>query len=292
MVKNIAEKGNLSKPIIIYNRTTKRSQDLQAKVGKDKATVAESIPEAVKTSDIIFTCVGDDKAIHDTLDTALGSGDVSGKLFVDCSTVHPDTTTELDKKVTGKGAHFVACPVFGAPAMADSGSLVCVLAGKAEDIEKVKPYCKSVMGRAEIDYSGQEPSRATLLKIIGNSFVLQMVEALSVGHTLAEKTGLGVDNLHQFIETMFPGPYTAYSTRMRTGDYYHRDEPLFAANLARKDVKHALALGESSGTKTRVLGLIEEHVAAVQNEQGDKGDIAGIYGAVRKESGLEFGNGK
>lgn len=176
----------------------------------------------MKSSDIIFTCVGDDKAIKETIETALKE-DVKGKLFVDCSTVHPDTTNGLAKSITGKGAHFVACPVFGAPAMAESGNLVCVLAGPAADVKKVKPYCKGVMGRAEIDFSDQECGKATLMKIIGNTFILQMVEAISEGHVVAEKTGLGTDNLHQFLSAMFPGPYTAYSERMKSGDY-NRDE--------------------------------------------------------------------
>ena len=51
-----------------------------------------------------------------------------------------------------------------------------------------------------------------------------MVETLSEGHTLAEKSGLGSQDLHKFIETMFPGPYTAYSGRLMSGDYYKRDE--------------------------------------------------------------------
>jgi 3-hydroxyisobutyrate dehydrogenase-like beta-hydroxyacid dehydrogenase len=63
-----------------------------------------------------------------------------------------------------------------------------------------------------------------LLKIIGNTFVLSMVETLAEGHVLAEKTGLGAEMLHKFIETMFPGPYTAYSNRMLSGDYYKREE--------------------------------------------------------------------
>jgi len=222
MCKNLVEKGNLSQPLIIFNRTQKRADDLSTKLGDGKCKVASTILEAVKTSDIIFACVGDDKAINETIDSAL-EGDVKGKLFVDCSTVHPDTTNALSKKITGKGAHFVACPVFGAPAMAESGQLLCVLAGPAADVEKVKPYCKGVMGRGNVDYSDQEPGRATLLKIIGNTFILNMVEALSEGHTIAEKSGLGGENLHQFIETMFPGSYVAYSNRMLQGDYYKRD---------------------------------------------------------------------
>lgn len=108
--------------------------------------------------------------------------------------------------------------------MAENGQLICVLAGPASAVVRVKPYCKGVMGRANIDFSDQPQGKATLLKVIGNTFVLNIVETLSEGHTLAEKSGLGNENLHQFIETMFPGPYTAYSTRMMTGDYYDRDE--------------------------------------------------------------------
>lgn len=59
-----------------------------------------------------------------------------------------------------------------------------------------------------------------------------MVETLSEGHTLAEKSGLGNDNLHQFIETMFPGPYTAYSGRLIGGDYHKRDEVCFNRGVA------------------------------------------------------------
>ena len=108
--------------------------------------------------------------------------------------------------------------------MADNGQLICVLAGPASEVERVKPYCKGVMGRAIIDLSGQPQGKATLLKIIGNTFIINMVETLSEGHTLAEKSGLGNENLHQFVQTMFPGPYTVYSGRLMGGDYHKRDE--------------------------------------------------------------------
>lgn len=90
--------------------------------------------------------------------------------------------------------------------MADNGQLICVLAGPEAAVEKVKPYTKGVIGRIDIDFSGQPVGKATLLKIIGNTFILSMVETLSAGHVLAEKSGLGTDNLHQFIEVLFPGP--------------------------------------------------------------------------------------
>jgi 3-hydroxyisobutyrate dehydrogenase-like beta-hydroxyacid dehydrogenase len=289
MCKNLVEKGNLDKPLIIFNRTEKRATDLSQSLPSGKSIVASSVQEGVSKSDIIFTCVGDDAAINDTIDSAL-EGDVKGKIFVDCSTVHPETTEALEKKITNAGAEFVACPVFGAPAMADAGQLICVLAGPKEAVDKVKPYTKGVIGKANIDFSGQEVKKALQLKVIGNTFILNMVETLSEGHVLAEKSGLGSDNLHQFIENLFPGPYTAYSMRMLSGDYHKREEPLFAVDLARKDARHATDLAKAAGTQLKAVEVADAHLAQVKEHMGARGDIASIYGAVRKEGGLKFEN--
>jgi len=287
MCKNLVEKGNLSNPLIIFNRTTQRAHDLSAKIGH--STVASSIEEATAKSDIIFYCLGDDASVVSILEEILKTS-VKGKIIVDCSTVHPDTTAKEAKMVEEKGGDFVACPVFGAPAMADAGQLICVVAGKADAVQKVIPYCKGVMGRANVDFSGQEPSKATLLKVIGNTFILGMVNALAESHVVAEKSGLGVEELHKFIEVMFPGPYTAYSTRLRTGDYYNRPEPLFAVDLARKDARHAMDLAERSGCRMRQVEVADSYLKTVKETKGEKGDIAGIYGAARLQAGLKFEN--
>lgn len=61
-------------------------------------------------------------------------------------------------------------------------------------------------------------------------------------------------------------------------------------DLAIKDATHALALAEKSGAKLPGMELAKNHLEAVEEHQGRIGDIAGIYGAVRKESGLPFEN--
>lgn len=109
MSKNLVEKGNLSSPLILYNRTSKRAEELSARLEKGKTKVVYSVEEAVSGADIIFICLGADPSVKETFNTAT-KGDVKGKLFVDCSTVHPDTTDELEKIATSNGADFVACP--------------------------------------------------------------------------------------------------------------------------------------------------------------------------------------
>lgn len=287
MCANLVEKSQLDKPLIIHNRTVSRATDLSKKIGN--STVADSITDATAKADIIFYCLGDDPAVLSTVDQILKT-DIKGKVLVDCSTIHPETTTKEAEMIEKAGGEFVACPVFGAPAMADAGQLVCVLAGKKEAIDKVTPYCKGVMGRENIIYADSAPSKALQLKLLGNTFIASMVETLSEGHVVAEKTGLGVDNLHKFVETMFPGPYTAYSMRMKSGDYHQREEPLFSVDLARKDMRHAQDLAKGSGVTMKNVQLADELLQGVQKHMGSRGDIAGMYGAKRVESGLKFEN--
>ena len=107
MCKNLVEKGDLNEPLIVFNRTQKRATDLNERLPLGKSTVASDLDEAVSKADIIFTCLGDDTAIKDTIATAV-KGNVTGKLFVDCSTVHPDTTNMLAKSIQAQGGEFVA----------------------------------------------------------------------------------------------------------------------------------------------------------------------------------------
>ena len=63
---------------------------------------------------------------------------------------------------------------------------------------------------------------------------------------------------------------------------------MFAVDLARKDARHALSLAEAAGAKMKDIEVVDAHLAAVQKHMGARGDIAGIYGAVRQEAGLKF----
>ncbi|KAL4862947.1 hypothetical protein BDV12DRAFT_190027 [Aspergillus spectabilis] len=202
--KNLATKGPLPPPLIIYSRTLTRTELFAPRIGTPSLPISYSL--ASETT----------QAIQQPLDNCIAAGRIKDKILIDCSTVHPDTTSSI--------------------------------AAKIEDN--------------------------------GNTFVLRMVETIAEGLVVAEKSGFGTDALHQFFETVFPGPYVAYSARMRTGDYHQIPEPLFAVNLARKEAKHALDMAERSGARMR----------RVKQEMGARGDLAGVYGVMRREAGLDFSN--
>jgi 3-hydroxyisobutyrate dehydrogenase-like beta-hydroxyacid dehydrogenase len=287
MCKNIIEKVQLSKPLIIYDLSETRTQEIHMKLQNTKT--ARSVTEAASQSDIIFYSVTNDEAVNAVLKQILQTN-VKGKLIVDCSTVSPDTSNEEARKVEALGGDFVACPAFGAAAMADAGQLVLIPAGKPNGTEKVKHFCVGVMGKAIIDLTGEEPGKATMLKLIGNSFVLNMVAALSEGHVVAEKSGLGTQYLHKFIQIFFPGPYTAYSERMLSGDYFKRTTPLFSVDLARKDARHAQSIASSAGLTMKNVEVADGYLKTVQEYRGPMAEMAAMYGAKRLEAGLPFEN--
>ncbi|KAK3307052.1 NAD binding domain of 6-phosphogluconate dehydrogenase-domain-containing protein [Chaetomium strumarium] len=290
MCKQVVEKGDFEQTLLLYNRTKQRSLEFSERCPAGKTEVIDSIAAGAVKADIIFTILAKDDVVEAVADEILKAGDVKGKLIVECSTVHPETTTRLAKTFHDHGAEFVAAPVFGAPAMAEIGQLVGVLAGPRASVDRVKPYFTGVMARSIIDMSDAPYERPLQLKLIGNTFILNMVEQLSEALVLAEKSGLGTDYLHQFVENMFPGPYVAYSTRIQSGAYHRMAYPLFPVDLALKDARHVLSLAEASNARLANVEVAKAHLTQVKERQGEKGDIASIYGVVREEAGLKYEN--
>jgi len=158
------------------------------------------------------------------------------------------------------------------------------------------------MARATINL-GPDVSKATLLKISGNTLILGMIEVLAEALVFAEKSGLGPDTLNEFIQLMFPNsPYAAYSNRMLAGDYapVAPQRPGFFVDLARKDAGHAMALAKECGARLEVVELMDKHLKTAKEVGGENMDIryfdwdvektdrSSTYGTLRKEAGLKF----
>ncbi|KAI1207098.1 6-phosphogluconate dehydrogenase 2 [Annulohypoxylon truncatum] len=290
MVKNLVEKGDLDKPVLLYNRTRKRAEELAAKLPAGKTKVVDSVEEGVKRADIIFNILSNDAVVKGTFDTIL-KGDVAGKLFIECSTIAPETTEEIAKSTIEKGAEFIASPIFGAPPAAEAGQLIFVPAGPKSSIDKLRPYIKGVMGKAEIAFDDKPVGTSLKLKLLGNSFIINMITQLGEGFAVADKTDIGPDALKQFLDLMFGGVHSLYAQRMTQGTYWKMAEPLFSADNARKDVGHAMKMAKNAGAELKLTKVADDYLKSVADYAGgDKGDVAGIYGAARRNAGLEYEN--
>jgi 3-hydroxyisobutyrate dehydrogenase-like beta-hydroxyacid dehydrogenase len=285
MAKNLIEKGNLEKPLLLYNRTRTRADETSARLGH--SVVARTVNEVVEKADIIWLCLKNQEALVEVFDEILRS-EIRGKLFLDCSSVLPDVTTNISQRVLDAGAEFVAMPVFGEPTLAAKGALTCILAGPSSSVLRIKPYIHGVVGKAIVDLSGEPPAKASLLKIIGNVVILTTIETIAEVEVFAEKTGMATSYIQQLFDTLLPTPlHSVYSTKMANGSY-HSGKPMVEVQLAQDLAAHVLDLAEKSNTSLKSYKVAIGHLDAAGEHSGLSSDISGIYGAVRMESGLPF----
>lgn len=257
--------------------------------------------------------MSNDAVLQQTASEIIASGSIKGKIYVDCSTVHPDTSVAVAKQVTEAGGEFVACksksmpallcrdlclirywiaPVFGAAPMAAAGKLIFVVAGPSAATKKISPYIKDVMGRSIIDM-GEDVSKSALLKIAGNICVVSFMEVLSEAHVFAEKTGLGCEILETMVGDMFGPVLESYSKRLTTGNYAPAPggKAGFDVALAMKDARHALNCAKAAGTRLEVSEVALKHMEearAFVPESERPLDSSAMYGTIRRDAGLDF----
>ncbi|KAH7166396.1 6-phosphogluconate dehydrogenase [Dactylonectria macrodidyma] len=274
-------------PGLLYtNRTMSRGEALK----EGGAVPIDTVEELASKSDIIFSCVSNDQVLQDTARSIVASGSLKGKVYVDCSTVHPDTSKAVGNQITEAGGEFVAAPVFGASPMAAAGKLIFVAAGPTSAMKRIEPYLNGVMGRSVIPM-GTDVSKSSLLKIAGNICVVSFMEVLSEAHVFAEKTGLGSQVLETMIADMFGPTLESYSKRITTGAYAPplSEKAGFDVQLAIKDGKHALKCAADAGTKLEVSELALKHMETARTLQPERPlDSSSMFGAIRTEAGLDF----
>ncbi|TVY36626.1 putative oxidoreductase-like protein [Lachnellula occidentalis] len=288
MTRNLVLSGRLDEPLIIYNRTRSRAEEHSASIGH--STVAATIEDAVSCSDIIWSCLQDDEAVEFSFAQILRV-DVTGKLFVDSSSVTPEVTDRIAQRILKAGGNLSLCRVFmGEPSMAEKRLLTCIAAGAPGSVDRIRPFVVGVVGRALIDLSGEEPGKASLLKLMGNVLIMNTMETVAELNVFAEKCGVGVQSMKKLLDQVFPNtPHSIYNHRMLSGGYY-RDTPIVEVSKALKLTAHVLELAKSSGASVKGYEAAVDHLKVVEDQAGEDADITGIYGAVRLESGLPFKN--
>jgi 3-hydroxyisobutyrate dehydrogenase len=138
---------NLGHDLTIWNRTVSKTQPLAAAGAKIAATPFQlaSSSEAVIT--ILTDAAAIDAAYHGR--DGLLSGNVSGKLFIEMSTVRPETEQLLAATVRGKSATLIECPVGGTVGPARDGKLFGFVGGEAADVARAKPLLEQLCRRVE-----------------------------------------------------------------------------------------------------------------------------------------------
>ena len=172
--------------VTVWNRTPAKAQALT----QHGAAIAATPADLVAAADIILSILTDATAIAAAYDGPAGllSGNVSGKLFVEMSTVRPDTQRALGERIRTKGAAMIDCPVGGTTGPARDGKLLGFVGGADADVARARPLLEQLCRR--IEHVGPVGAGASL-KLAINLPLLVYWQA--VGEALALCQPLGLD---------------------------------------------------------------------------------------------------
>lgn len=171
--------------VTVWNRTAAKAEALAQHGAKVAATPAR----LVAASDIVLSILTDAAAIAAAYDGPDGllSGDVAGKLFVEMSTVRPETQRALAARVRAKGAAIIDCPVGGTTGPAREGRLLGFAGGEAADLARARPVLEQLCRR--IEHVGPAGAGASL-KLAINLPLLVYWQACAEALALCQPLGL------------------------------------------------------------------------------------------------------
>jgi 3-hydroxyisobutyrate dehydrogenase/2-hydroxy-3-oxopropionate reductase len=273
-------------PLVLYNRTPARAEALAAELGAS----VEATPAAVaRAAGVCVSMVADAAAVDDLFrgPDGLLAGARPENVFVDCSTVLPETIRSLEADVRAAGAGLLDAPVSGSTSLAEAGELTLMVGGDAADLERARPVLDAIGKR--VFHVGPLGTGAAM-KLAVNAVIFGLNGALAEGLVLAERAGIDRGLAHEVIATGATGaPYVSYK---RAAFLEPETTPVaFALDLAAKDLQLILALGREVGVHlTQAATNLEMiRLASVGGRGGE--DFSRVTRAVEATAGDGTGGG-
>ncbi|RLI37229.1 2-hydroxy-3-oxopropionate reductase [Candidatus Bathyarchaeota archaeon] len=275
MAKRILEAGY---PLTVWNRTRWKMEEL-VKLG---AQGAESPKDVAEKSDVVITMVTDSPDVEEVVLGPSGviEGAREGLILIDMSTISPEVTRRIAKKLAEKGVKMLDAPVRGGDIGAKQGTLSIMVGGPKDVFEKCLPIFK-VLGK-RITYMGPNGMGQTT-KLCNQVICALNIQAVCEGLMLGAKAGLDLEKLLKVVTAGAAGSWmlSNLGPKMLKRDF----KPGFKISHQLKDLRLALSFASQLRLPLPGTALVQQMLRAVEAEGlGDKGTQAAIV-AMEKLAG-------
>ncbi|MGH9496127.1 MAG: NAD(P)-dependent oxidoreductase [Candidatus Sulfotelmatobacter sp.] len=273
MATNLVKAGH---EVTVWNRTP----------GKivEGAGIAPSPAAAAQGAEVVWLCVSDTDAVQDVIFGKEGAEPslVEGAIIADSSTISPIATAKFSQRLAARNVQWVDAPMTGSKVAARDGTLVFMVGGAEESIERLKPLF-AAMGKKIFRMGETGKGQAT--KLAMNLQIALIYEGFAEGLTLATKLGVDSQQLISLIgATMVHSGVVDYK-----GPFIlQRDfTPNFPLRLMHKDIRLALEAAKEARVKLPALETVEE-IYEMATEDGHKDlDYAATLTLLEKWAGIQ-----
>ncbi len=277
MAGNILEAGY---PLTVHNRS-RAAVDALVAAG---AQAASSPKEVAQASDVVFTNLPDSP---DVAQVALGpdgiiEGARAGMVFIDNSTIKPETARIVARKMDDVGVHALDAPVSGGDVGAQAGTLAIMVGGKREAFDTVLPILKAI-GKT-ITYVG-ESGAGQVAKACNQIMVAAQMVAMGELLLLAQRAGVDPQRVVEAIRGGAAGCWTLDNKPQRL--FAGERGPGFKAYMQHKDLGIVLDTARTYGMPLPVTsGVMQLYEAMLQlgMRDLDNSAVIGVLEAIAGES--------
>jgi 3-hydroxyisobutyrate dehydrogenase len=241
------------------------------KLEADGLRIAANACEAAAASDVVISSITADSGARHVFTGEDGflQADVTGKLFIEMSTLQPMTSRELAPLVEATGARLIEAPVLGTIPQARAGTLFAMVGGEAADLARARPVLEKMTRR--ILHMGPHGA-GYAMKLAANVGLGAYVQAIAESLALGMKQGLVLD---QMLDALSESATSTGWLKAKAGVL--KGEPgdmTLDIRTLRKDIMSAVATGALTGVPMPLAsGTLVSLSAAVESDYGS-GDIA------------------
>src|SRR5450631_1012902 len=273
MANNLVKAGH---EVTVWNRSTGK----QVEGARAAATPAE----AAQRAEVVWMAVSDTPAVESVLfgPDGVEPSLTEGMIVVDSSTISPSATCKFAERVARKGAHYVDSPMTGSKVAAENGTLLFMVGGEEQTIERLKPLY-AAMGK-KIFRMG-EVGKGQSTKLVMNLQIALIYEGFAEALTLAAKLGVDAEQLIPLVNaSMVKSGVVEYKAPFVLGRDFSANFPL---RLMRKDIRLALDAAKEVRVKLPALETVEEvYDLAIEDGHADL-DYAATLLLLEKWAGVE-----
>jgi len=265
---------SLGHELAVWNRTAEKTRPLAAAGAKVAATSAQ----LAASSETIITILTDATAIDAAYRSKDGllSGDVAGKVFIEMSTVRPETERALAAAVRKKSAIMIECPVGGTVGPARDGKLFGFVGGEAADVARARPLLEQLCRRVE--HVGPIGAGASM-KLAINLPLLVFWQAFGEALSICRSLGLDAARLVDIFTDTSGGPNVLKNRGPAlTAALQGKDVGPITVDIdaMRKDLRTMIEEAKSFGAELPVTASALQCYDEASRDGLGKGDITAI----------------
>jgi len=262
-----------------YDRDRGKAQDLVQYGG----AVAGSVAELTSGCDVVLTCLPNDEIVMSVYGGADGvfASARRGALFIDMSTVYPETSRTLARLGAERGVDVLDVTISGSTPVAEQGALVLFGGGARDSFDAAEAIFRAIARK--YFHVGLSGSGATM-KLVVNSLLGIGMQAIAEAVALGEKAGLERDRLLEVLaQTAVVAPaHVGKLQRAMSNDY----SPQFPLRLMNKDFGLILKLAAAVGAQMPAARAALD-VNAAQLTPGDEQDFSAVILQMEKRAHLD-----